>query len=429
MSGMKILADWLEQGSNATPEEAATVARVKISVGGRYATDMRTRGQNTLVDHVIVPAYPLAEAIAYRWWSLVFGRGRSIKLRSIRAGFALPDIVMTGMGSNRVDISCEPFSYTNPPVDFVTGVKEEVSVKDFADEMGRFLKAVSARLIGKNVKGTPLSQRWNQILSSMNDREERAFCEAAGALGVDPYACDEDVAEFIEEASHLFQNDALGEFLAGMKGEPRKTNSDSDSDEGWQAFAWLRNAERNLDGWAELPGIQACRQEIRFEPIGRPWTVGYASARKARKTLNASDSEPLDNLDGLATLFGNRGFNTAEPSRSALRGVSRIRKDVPCAIVSGHNNPATELFATSRTIGDAIHFGNQFRSPVTDQIGTYRQQLGRAFAAEFLAPVQAVLEMHGEGKEIEEIASHFGVSDMVIHHQIQNQAEALPTQG
>jgi uncharacterized protein (DUF433 family) len=58
-------------------------------------------------------------------------------------------------------------------------------------------------------------------------------------------------------------------------------------------------------------------------------------------------------------------------------------------------------------------------------MGTYRQQLGRAFAAEFLAPVSSVLDMTARGDRIEDIAANFGVSEMVIDHQIGNRDNNL----
>src|SRR5262245_2601922 len=110
---MRISADFLRRGSNATPEEAATVARLRILVGGKNAADARVRGRGS-VDHIVVPAYPLAEGLAYKWWTLAYGRGRTTNLRSMRAGFALPDILITGIGNGLVDVRCAPYVYRNP---------------------------------------------------------------------------------------------------------------------------------------------------------------------------------------------------------------------------------------------------------------------------------------------------------------------------
>jgi hypothetical protein len=192
------------------------------------------------------------------------------------------------------------------------------------------------------------------------------------------------------------------------------------------AISWLKEAENHLDGWSILPAIEDSRREVAFRRAAiPPWTTGYASARKVRRLLRLSDAEPMGDLAAFASRLGNARFRATEQSATGLRGVSRIQPDKPCAIVAGSRIPANLLFAAARTFGDAIHFGGDHRSPVTDQPRTYRQQLGRAFAAEFLAPVAAIMDMDDDGVSMEDIATHFGVSEMVISHQIENRENAV----
>ena len=49
-----------------------------------------------------------------------------------------------------------------------------------------------------------------------------------------------------------------------------------------------------------------------------------------------------------------------------------------------------------------------------------RQAAGRAFAAEFLAAVEKVLDMFRDGRDIDEISASFNVTSQVIAHQIEN---------
>ena len=58
--------------------------------------------------------------------------------------------------------------------------------------------------------------RERRVSRSLGDPDERAFCKAAGALGVDPYGVSEEDALFIEEAAGLLSGEALLEFLAGV---------------------------------------------------------------------------------------------------------------------------------------------------------------------------------------------------------------------
>lgn len=413
---MKFSIEWLPHGRNAAAEEAATVARISITIGNQHATDMRIAGQQKIVDHVVAPAYPLAEGIALSWWTLLYGRGRTTRLRVMRSGFALPDISITGIGNGSLEVRCDPYVYQNPPVAFVTKASEFVAIATFEGDTKSFVDTVVKRLRDEKVTDSVLSDRWPAVLDSMAKPEELTFCRAAGALGVDPYTCEDRVAAFIEAASAIFENDDdLHEFLAGMKPET-----------GNAALDWVKETERNIGDWSVLPAIEECRREIAFRRAAKPpWTTGYASARKVRRLLNLPDAHPMGGMQELATRLGNARFRATEQSTSGLRGFSHVLPGKPRAVVAGSRNPATVLFAVTRTLGDAIHFGGAHRSPVTDTVGTYRQQLGRAFAAEFLAPVKSVLDLDSRGEPIDEIAARFGVSDMVIHHQIENRENNL----
>ena len=77
------------------------------------------------------------------------------------------------------------------------------------------------RLAGEGVRNSEVSVCWSRVVESRNDPVEQAFCEASGALGLDPYAITEDDARFIEHAHRLFSDEPLIEFLAGVRGRAR----------------------------------------------------------------------------------------------------------------------------------------------------------------------------------------------------------------
>jgi Zn-dependent peptidase ImmA (M78 family) len=57
---------------------------------------------------------------------------------------------------------------------------------------------------------------------------------------------------------------------------------------------------------------------------------------------------------------------------------------------------------------------------------TYRQRIERAFAAELLAPAEGIAELlesppeTASQEELEQIALRYGVSPVVIEHQVRN---------
>jgi hypothetical protein len=81
---------------------------------------------------------------------------------------------------------------------------------------------------------------------------------------------------------------------------------------------------------------------------------------------------------------------------------------------------AAHLFSFARAVGDAVCFPEPGRAPVNELHYASRQAAGRAFAAEFLAPVNEVRSMHEDGHDTVSIADEFGVSTNVVERQLEN---------
>jgi hypothetical protein len=81
---------------------------------------------------------------------------------------------------------------------------------------------------------------------------------------------------------------------------------------------------------------------------------------------------------------------------------------------------AQHLFAMARTLGDSACFPDYRLAPINGLHNAYRQAAGRAFAAEFLAPVDEIRSMLGDQHDLITIADTFAVSINVIELQIEN---------
>lgn len=80
----------------------------------------------------------------------------------------------------------------------------------------------------------------------------------------------------------------------------------------------------------------------------------------------------------------------------------------------------SELFAFTRAIGDVVCFPGTARSVVNDLHEADRQAAGRAFAAEFIAPIDEILSMREDGADLTAIAGELNVSSEVIERQLEN---------
>ena len=282
------------------------------------------------------------------------------------------------------------------------------------------MEQVRSRLETGKVRDTVLQRRWQRVQASRRDAQESAFCEATGALSLDPYNIRDKDAEFIASAGALFRGEPLAELLSGLRSSSNRPGPSGDD-----VLAWLHSAEARPEGSSRLPGIDDLRgrmAEIRQAAANKmPWWGGYRCARAARRQLNIGTGERL-RVPTLAARLDGLAFEVAG-SVAGVRAVVEARDDatrVHLRRVNSRYRETSELFAFARAIGDAVANPAAERSAVNDLHDAARQATGRAFAAEFLAPVDEVLSMREDGKDQGEMAESFGVAKDVVERQLQN---------
>jgi hypothetical protein len=118
------------------------------------------------------------------------------------------------------------------------------------------------------------------------------------------------------------------------------------------------------------------------------------------------------------------GYDLAA-SVDGIRALRSDHKDEIRIHIRNHGHASEEynahLFAFARAVGDAACFPESVRAPVNDLHSAARQAAGRAFAAEFLAPIDEIDSMRQDGHDIVSIADEFVVSTVVIERQIENE--------
>lgn len=405
-------AEWQDLGVSASPELRATFCLLGIDVDGCRVSRFFDNRLNRAHERIAMPAYPPAQGLAGCWWSLLAGRSGTIRLRRFRDGFVLPDVRFAPDG-RYIDVSVEPCEYDNPPVTFPRHAKERISVDGFERDMSDFIEAVLERLSEMGVRNSWLQERWTHIQESLEDGEERLFCEAAGALGIDPYLCNEAEAAIIERAADYFAPDALSEFLAGQHKEQVTA-----------ATEWIDHAEQALGDKASLPDLTHVARNVQEllkqeTPTPRPWEYGYQAASACRAQLALDNDHVFTDVHDVARLFGGSRFEVAPDRVEGLRAEANGLDETPKIVVAGLPIPTSRTFAMMRAIGDFVVYGEAGRAPVTDTY-SFRQGVGRAFAAEMLAPRAVVLDMDRQGMTTEEIAAVRHISEVVVVHHLNN---------
>jgi DNA-binding CsgD family transcriptional regulator len=408
---MKFSAEWQDPGVSASAELRATFCLLDIDVGGRRVSRFFDERYSRAHNRIAMPAYPVAQGLARAWWLLLAGRSGTIRLRRFRDGFALPDIRFEPDG-HYVEIIAAPFEYSNPPVTFTRSAEERVGVDDLERDMGEFIDAVVEKLSDYRIRSW-LQDRWSAIQASLEDEEERVFCEAAGALGVDPYLCDEGETQAIEAAAAYFDDEGLLEFLASQRGQQPGL-----------ALEWLETAEAQLAEKAALPAVAeiAGKLGLRVALASlnlQPWQLGYRLAEECRAFVDLNPERIFADVADIGALFGRTGFTVASGRVRGLRAEAYRDNGAPKIIVADLPVPQSRTFAMMRAIGDFLAFQQDGRSPITDTY-SYRQGVGRAFAVELLAPAETILQMQQDGMTPDEIAIARNVSERAISWHLEN---------
>lgn len=410
---MKLSAEWLDDAENAAPEERATVADVRLQVGSRNVMQHLFDGE--LSDHTTISLYGLAHGLAHDWWAIFGGRDREFSLLNYRSGYVLPDVRFWFDGSV-FEVEVHEKAYRSPDASFWGGIKEVLSRAEGEAALSDIIEQVLRRLKAAKIKDTSAELRWKRVQSSRTS-DERPFCEAAGSLGLDPYEIPEDAAHFIERAEAIFARELLIEFAAGAKGVELTPLLD-----------WVESMRSHRGFSYRLANLDAIKKQVvRDTPhnaFQEAWAVGYRRARVMRKVLNMSESAAMSSYKDLALKLGaGRAYSTARHV-DGIRALRTEREDGIQIHLRDHGKsgeaPAAHLFALARAVGDAVCFPDSAIAPVNDAHHAYRQAAGRAFAAEFLAPINEISSMIADKHDLVTIANTFSVSSLVIQHQIEN---------
>jgi hypothetical protein len=353
----------------------------------------------------------IARKLLTNWWRILYRRDAPFRLWE----FAIEEMPEESFGLTATvqgaKISLQAKTGSNRKLDLEQGSRV-FSVSAFEQHLlDEFLRPLASyhRLEGRSSR--PLHGLLRRIEDSRDHHTERAFCRTAGALGVTPYDLSDECAQQIRDILHLIADESARlDFSSAVL-------VDSLS-EGllWTSQELKRFRNRNL-----MPALIQLRDACTSNDSAadRPYRYGYALARSARKYLGLDEYKPIKGIEGLSRLLGaGDGIGLSPKAPGALRAFQDSEGKVPSFIVEDEG-PRTSVFTLARGVGDFIAFGS--RTSCVADLYTDRQAVGRAFAAEFLAPQNAVIHMmEEEDCPISKIADHFGVSISAIHRQREN---------
>lgn len=443
---LKIRWEWEAAAQARAPEHRATWARIEIKAGSDFVTLAEDRESGSSRRSIYCPLYPLAEWIAYNWWFLQADTRPSSFLsqdlgvvakvspvlpralqerHSIRAsgdGFAWPNLVIVPDGpETRLVWGSDRVRSPNWPVRFLTQGDCRVPGELVRHEFELLITETLTRLSEQGVTGTVLENEWAAI--QQTGHEEAEYCRAAARLGLDPYSDAEPYEQDILQVAETLSGALLTDFLNAVNPQhigralTWVSSGRSVIEKGPAAREASKSPESDAPEAEVVQELRAKRHRLATAE-GAPWEVGYQQARAIRRQIAPDTTARL----AVDQYVQNRTRQAPDVSLQALGANADQRQPF---VIIGQRRPATSnRFTLSRALWHYI-WGDSPLFIVTTA-HTYRQRAERAFAAELLAPadgIAALLESPPEAasqEELEQIAQRFGVSSMVIEHQVRN---------
>jgi len=429
--------EWLDAPGVRDRVLAATWARLRISVRDQDVTEVIHVASSTRRAAVYGTVFPLVEWMVENWWHLLNepsptsplkpGRGaplwkrgwvRRHNLLAAREGSALPDAAFVRDGEDIV-VAWYPDDRWNGSqrVRFVGGGEVRVPVTEFTRAAIGLIEGTLQRLtevVGTNEDVTRLLTTWHAIQSA--DRQEGELCRSLAILGVDPYDPDESGDLYVQQVRSLideFPTELREDLLEGIR--PGDINS---------AAAWVRTSRLTLANESALhthPTVPAQWDASAHQ-------TGYRLARRVRdELLGVAPEVPLPEL--LELWVHRLGWNADPLQRggevASLEGLVGLSRDTAKPVLIDpyvRRQNRAERFLLARgaffSVSASLGQGRLLTGAVTRP-----QRAARAFAAELLAPSSALArEISGvvSDDQVAELADIFGVSPLLIQHQIVN---------
>jgi hypothetical protein len=422
ISKISIETNWLPP-FQGTEEVRKTSAELRISFGDKVATRFEDDWSQSVQERTRVAAYPLAMWLASSWWrlrwepapakfrlqhdqSVVETHWRmSHELPAAGQGFIWPCLSFESDGETIVVLCRQSNPLTSEPVRYLSEFATVVLAREFELAVDDFVNLVCSRL---DPSRTELHSLWQDVLSERANPEEAESRKIEARLGYDPDEASPSLIErFVKLAADAGANSASE--IAPVCAGPNPAKS-------LQDILDLAS-ETGIQGKIIVPPLP---KESSANP---PWQRASALAELARKALGLNgkpvdDKSLCDLLEIPATTFD------LKPATKADIGLAvRTNGEQGFNFLFHKRNRLARRFEAARFICDyASSLGGDRWLPVTDA-RTARQKMQRAFAVEFLCPIDALREFLDDElnpEAFEEASEYFGISEMAIRSHLAN---------
>ncbi len=426
-SAFTIHAEW-EHGEYGPPEERATAAYLSIHVNGVCVTRAENRWSETLVDKVLLSACPLALWLAASWWRLRWEPAlppgsnttdqtsidwkMSHEAGAAGHGFLWPPLRFEADGEN-IDIVVSASSPSSKAMlRYVGEIRGSVPGADFERGVADFIELTLARLRDRGVKNSELEAVWREVQAERSDPPSAFFRQIEARMGFDPDEAPPSVIQDLLRLSKDAGQSAIAEIAPLCSGANPGVA-----------------LERIID-MSRSEGISAAFDPALRKNIGRirktlpPWERGWELARVLRSKLDLKGAVSDELFKELFQL---------PSAASVFPDAPAGRRPLGLAVLGSNSNALKLFFRRPRRTGQRFEAARVLADlliappqdawrPLTD-CPTARQKVQRAFASEFLCPIQLLrdfLDNDFSEARREEAAEFFEVSEYTVRSSLLN---------
>ena len=426
-----IRCDW-ESALHDAPEVRETSALLTIVLGNTVVTRNEDVWSRTVRDEVRLSAYPLALWCAASWWRL---RWEPLPMRPATPnhswrmahemaaagyGYLWPQMLFAFDGESMHVWARQSAPDAQAAVRYLLDAHHAIPGSAFEQMLDEFIAHVMARLDAVDVQRTTLYDLWHEIMEERHDADLAAYRRLEAMLGFDP---DECPAELHQKFASLIPR-------AGAAAVTELAPVCASADPGATLEQVMAFADaQGLEGHIDLAIPTGDSTAAVPTPV---WERGRALARRARAAVGLNGVAVTDErLCELVNLPTERALNTEDTHRTRdtrrthplLSMAIRHEESQQLKFLLRKRNKPGRRFELARLLGDALMADTNDRwLPATDA-KTARQKMQRAFAIEFLCPIQSLTAFLGDdfsSDATEEAAEHFGVSHTAVETHLVN---------
>jgi hypothetical protein len=417
-----------ESALHDTPEVCETSGLLTIRLGNTVVTRNEDVWSRTVRDEVRLSAYPLALWFAASWWRLRWeplpmsptpnhAWRMAHEMAAAGHGYLWPQLFFAFDGESMHVWARQSAPDAQAAVRYLLDAHHAIPGSAFEQMLDEFIAHVIARLDAVDVRRTTLHDLWHEIMEERHDADLAAYRSLEAMLGFDP---DECPVELHQKFASLIPRAGAAAIT-----ELAPVCASADPGATLERVITFANAE-GLEGRIDLANPLSDSFST-FSTFSTPaWQRGRALARRVRAAVGLNGAAVTDKLlCELVNLPMERALNTEDTprTRSPLSMAIRHGESRQLKFLLRKRNKPGRRFELARLLGDALMADTEDRwLPATDA-KTARQKMQRAFAIEFLCPIQSLTAFLGDdfsSDATEEAAEHFGVSHTAVETHLVN---------